>query len=142
MAFRVGIYNIAGGKNRGDTEDVLRLDRIVSKIRRLHCDVIGLVEVRAGTTLHSDDASLRLMRAAREAGYYYCFGEALSEEVLVGSPDPVESSKGAFQGNMLLSRNPILLYHSFFMSDFVPPLSDHRPVCVTVEMDGVNLPEA
>ena len=116
---RIGVYNLAGGKDHGAPDDMPRLRRLLAKIFRMNCDLVGLVEVRASPPGSAWDPSEHIASEAKKAGYNSCFGAALSPGALVG-PAPTEpATSGIYQGNMLLSRYPITRYHSFLISDFI-----------------------
>src|SRR5215510_13142006 len=88
MELRVGIYNIAGGKNTRDLlVDRARLQRLLAKIRELRCDVLGLVEVRSNPHGLEPNAAAEIANELQTAGYYSCFGAALSENAF---PERVE----------------------------------------------------
>jgi endonuclease/exonuclease/phosphatase family metal-dependent hydrolase len=119
MQLRVGTYNIAGGKSSHDlVVDGARTQRLLTKIRELRCDLLGLQEVRANPPGIEPNVAAEIAREALKAGYYACFGTGLGEEVYPERERIGGLMRGIYQGNMILSRYPISRYHSFLISDF------------------------
>jgi endonuclease/exonuclease/phosphatase family metal-dependent hydrolase len=131
MRLRVGVYNILGGGKKsglpGLLADPLRLERLFTKIQGLHCDLLGLVEVGCDYPGNGPTVSDLFALKAPELGYdHNGFGATLCREGIVGSPTPTPpptppaTERKVDRGNMLLSRYPIVRYHSFLISDFIP----------------------